>query len=58
MEISRIKILDNDLHMILNIIDIAFRMHSSGCSKHDKTNNIIIIQSKIQGRHVLPLAVF
>jgi len=41
--------LDNEVDTILNIIDIALRMHCSGCLKHDKTNNIIIIQSKIEG---------
>jgi hypothetical protein len=49
--------LDNDVLLLLNIIDIVLRMHYSGYLKHDKTNNIIIIQSKIEGRHVLPLTV-
>jgi hypothetical protein len=57
IESSGIKILDNDVHTILNIIDIVLRMLYSGCLKHDKTNNINMIQSKIEGRHVLPLTV-
>jgi HTH-type transcriptional regulator, sugar sensing transcriptional regulator len=52
-----IKISDTDVHTTLNIIDIALRMHYSGCSKHDKSNNMIVIQSKIENKHVLPLAV-
>jgi HTH-type transcriptional regulator, sugar sensing transcriptional regulator len=57
MERLGIKISDTDVHTILNIIDIALRMHYSGCLKHDKSNNIIVIQSKIENKHVLPLAV-
>jgi HTH-type transcriptional regulator, sugar sensing transcriptional regulator len=57
MERLGIKISDTDVHTILNIIDIALRMHYSGYLKHDKSNNIIVIQSKIENKHVLPLAV-
>jgi HTH-type transcriptional regulator, sugar sensing transcriptional regulator len=57
MERLDIKISDTDVHTILNIIDIALRMHYSGYLKHDKSNNIIVIQSKIENKHVLPLAV-
>jgi hypothetical protein len=37
MERSGIKILDRDIRTILDIIDIALRMHYSDCLKHDKT---------------------
>jgi HTH-type transcriptional regulator, sugar sensing transcriptional regulator len=57
MERLGIKISDTGVYTILNIIDIALRMHYSGCLKHDKSNNIIVIQSKIENKHVLPLAV-
>lgn len=57
MERLGIKISDTDVHTILNIIDIALRMHYSGYLKHDKSNNIIVIQSEIENKHVLPLAV-
>ena len=57
MERLGIKISDTGVNTILNIIDIALRMHHSGCLKHDKSNNIIVIQSKIENKHVLPLAV-
>ncbi len=57
MERLGIKISDTDVHTILNIIDIALRMHYSGYLKHDKSNNIIVIQSRIENKHVLPLAV-
>jgi HTH-type transcriptional regulator, sugar sensing transcriptional regulator len=57
MERLGIKISDTGVYTILNIIDIALRMHYSGCLKHDKSNNIIVIQSKIENKHVLPWAV-
>ena len=58
MERLGIKISDTEVHTIPNIIGFGLRMHYSGCLKHDKNNNIIVIQSKIENKHVLPLAVF
>ena len=54
MERSGIKISNIDVHKMLNIIDLALRMSHSGSLKHDKTNNIIIIQSRIDSKPVLP----
>jgi HTH-type transcriptional regulator, sugar sensing transcriptional regulator len=57
MEKSGIKILDADVHKVLNIIDLALRMKYSGSLKHDKSNNILIIQSKLDNKPILPWAV-
>ena len=57
MEKCGIKISDNHIHKVLNIIDLALRMQFSGSLKHDKNSNTIIIQSKPESKPVLPWAV-
>jgi hypothetical protein len=57
MEKCGIKISDNHIHTVLNIIDFALRMQFSGSLKHDKSSNTIIIQSKPDSKPVLPWAV-
>jgi HTH-type transcriptional regulator, sugar sensing transcriptional regulator len=57
MEKCGIKISDNHIHKVLNIIDLALRMQFSGGLKHDKNSNTIIIQSKPESKPVLPWAV-
>jgi hypothetical protein len=57
MEKCGIKISDNHVHKVLNIIDLALRMQFSGSLKHDKSSNTIIIQSKPESKPVLPWAV-
>jgi HTH-type transcriptional regulator, sugar sensing transcriptional regulator len=57
MEKCGIKVSDTNANKILNIIDSALRMTYSGSLKHDKSNNIISIQSKIDRKPVLPWAI-
>lgn len=56
MEKCDIEVSDTNVNKILNIIDSALRMTYSGSLKHDKSNNIISIQSKIDSKPVLPWA--
>ena len=46
MESSGINVLDRDAGVILNIIDIALRIHYLGCLKHNKTNHVIVIKTE------------
>ena len=57
MEKCGIRVSDTNVNKILNIIDSALRMTYSGSLKHDKSNNIISIQSKIDRKPVLPWAI-
>jgi HTH-type transcriptional regulator, sugar sensing transcriptional regulator len=57
MEKCGIKLSDTNVNKILKIIDSALRMTYSGSLKHDKSNNIISIQSKIDRKPVLPWAI-
>jgi sugar-specific transcriptional regulator TrmB len=57
MEKCGIKISDNHIHKVLNIVDFALKMQFSGSLKHDKDSNTIIIQSKPESKPVLPWAV-
>ena len=57
IEKSGIKISDHDINTVLNIIDTALKMKYSGSLKHDKSNNIIILQSKLESKPILPWAV-
>lgn len=57
MEKCGIRVSDTNVNKILNIIDSALRMTYSGSLKHDKSNNIISIQSKIDRKPVFPWAI-
>ena len=56
IERSGIKISDMNTDEIFNIVDSALRMSYSGSLNHDKSNNIISIQSKVNGKTPLPWA--
>ncbi|AIF85058.1 putative transcriptional regulator [Candidatus Nitrososphaera evergladensis SR1] len=42
---------------ILDLVDSALKISCLGWLKHDKSNNIVSLQSKAEGKHVLPWAV-
>jgi HTH-type transcriptional regulator, sugar sensing transcriptional regulator len=57
MEKCGIKVSDTNVNKILDIIDAALRMTYSGSLTHDKSNNIITIQSQIARKPVFPWAI-
>ncbi len=42
---------------MLDLVDSALKISCLGGLKHDKSNNIVSLQSKAEGKHVLPWAV-
>ncbi|MGI0039700.1 MAG: hypothetical protein ACREAO_07775, partial [Nitrososphaera sp.] len=42
---------------MLDLVDSALKISCLGGVKHDRSNNIVSLQSKSDGRHVLPWAV-
>jgi hypothetical protein len=41
---------------IMGLIDSALRISCLGGLKHDKSNNIVSLQSKVESKHALPWA--
>ena len=56
IEKSGLKILETNINELFNIIDSALKISYSGNLKHDKTNNVISIHSRSDGKSVLPWA--
>ena len=53
IEKSGLKILETNINELFNIIDSALKISYSGNLKHDKTNNVISIHSRSDGKSVL-----
>jgi HTH-type transcriptional regulator, sugar sensing transcriptional regulator len=56
IEKSGLKIFEINISELFNIIDSALKIGYSGNLKHDKTNNVISIQSRTDTKTVLPWA--
>jgi hypothetical protein len=56
IEKSGLKIFEIKINELFNIIDSALKIGYSGNLKHDKTNNVISIHSKINNKPILPWA--
>jgi hypothetical protein len=56
IEKSGLKIFEINISELFNIIDSALKIGYSGNLKHDKTNNVISIQSRTDNKTVLPWA--
>ena len=56
IEKSGLKIFEIKINELFNIIDSALKIGYSGNLKHDKTNNVVSIYSKINSKPILPWA--
>jgi len=56
IEKAGIKMVDINSSEFFHIVDSALRIGYSGSLKHDKNNNIVSIQSKIDNKSILPWA--
>jgi sugar-specific transcriptional regulator TrmB len=51
-----LKISDMSATEVMDLVDSALRISCLGGLKHDRSNNIVSLQSKVDGKHVLPWA--
>jgi len=51
-----LKISDMDAIEVMDLIDSALKISCLGGLKHDKSNNIVSLQSKVESKHILPWA--
>ena len=51
-----LKISDMGATEIMDLIDSALKISCLGSLKHDKSNNIVSLQSKVESKHILPWA--
>lgn len=51
-----LKISDMSAAEVMDLIDSALKISCLGGLKHDRSNNIVSLQSKVDGKHVLPWA--
>jgi sugar-specific transcriptional regulator TrmB len=51
-----LKISDMSAVEVMDLIDSALKISCLGGLKHDRNNNIVSLQSKVDGKHVLPWA--
>lgn len=51
-----LKISDMTAVEVMDLIDSALKISCLGGLKHDRSNNIVSLQSKVDGKHVLPWA--
>jgi sugar-specific transcriptional regulator TrmB len=51
-----LKISDMSAADVMDLVDSALRISCLGSLKHDRSNNIVSLQSKVDGKHVLPWA--
>jgi sugar-specific transcriptional regulator TrmB len=51
-----LKISDMGAAEVMDLVDSALRISCLGGLKHDRSNNIVSLQSKVDGKHVLPWA--
>lgn len=51
-----LKISDMSSTEVMDLVDSALKISCLGGLKHDRSNNILSLQSKVDGKHVLPWA--
>lgn len=51
-----LKISNMDAIEVMDLIDSALKISCLGGLKHDKSNNIVSLQSKVESKHILPWA--
>jgi sugar-specific transcriptional regulator TrmB len=51
-----LKISDMSAAEVMDLVDSALKISCLGSLKHDRSNNIVSLQSKVDGKHVLPWA--
>jgi len=51
-----LKISEMDAIEVMDLIDAALKISCLGGLKHDKSNNIVSLQSKVESKHILPWA--
>ena len=51
-----LKIIDMNAAEMMDLVDSALKISCLGGLKHDRSNNIVSLQSKVDGKHVLPWA--
>ena len=51
-----LKISEMGAAEVMDLVDSALKINCLGGLKHDKSNNIVSLQSKVEGKHVLPWA--
>ncbi|HJS68871.1 MAG TPA: helix-turn-helix domain-containing protein [Nitrososphaera sp.] len=51
-----LKISDMSATEVMDLVDSALKISCLGGLKHDRSNNIVSLQSKVDGKHVLPWA--
>lgn len=51
-----LKISDMNAAEMMDLVDSALKISCLGGLKHDRSNNIVSLQSKVDGKHVLPWA--
>ena len=51
-----LKLSDMSATEVMDLVDSALKISCLGGLKHDRSNNIVSLQSKVQGKHVLPWA--
>ncbi|HEU4604839.1 MAG TPA: helix-turn-helix domain-containing protein [Nitrososphaera sp.] len=51
-----LKISDMNAAEVMDLVDSALKISCLGGLKHDRSNNIVSLQSKVDGKHVLPWA--
>ena len=50
------KISDRYEFYLMDLLDSALKISCLGGLKHDKSNNIVSLQSKVESKHILPWA--
>lgn len=51
-----LKLCDMSAVEVMDLVDSALKISCLGGLKHDRSNNIVSLQSKVDGKHVLPWA--
>ena len=51
-----LKLSDMNSTEVMDLVDSALRISCLGSLKHDRSNNIVSLQSKVDGKHILPWA--
>ncbi|HVX02618.1 MAG TPA: helix-turn-helix domain-containing protein [Nitrososphaera sp.] len=52
-----LKTASMSMHEMMELVDSALKLSCLGGLKHDRGNNIVSLQSKAEGKHILPWAV-